>query len=75
MADFSTHAVTIVDGWLNSVVDTIAVGDGPTGVAVNPATGRVYVANAQTKPGTVSVIQDPTPNLSHHVMLPIVFKS
>lgn len=47
----TTATVTIFDP---QVIDTINVGDGPTGVAVSPDGDYVYVSNRQD--GTVSVI-------------------
>jgi YVTN family beta-propeller protein len=37
-----------------SVIATIPVGEGPSGVAINPTNGLVYVTNA--RPNTVSVV-------------------
>ena len=39
-------AVSVIDIASNTVVATVPVGNGPTGVAVNPAGTRAYVANA-----------------------------
>jgi len=47
--------VAVLNGQTNTVVATIPVGQLPQGVAVNPATNKVYVANSVV-PGTVSVI-------------------
>src|SRR5689334_11253548 len=41
-----------------SVVTAIRVGNGPGGIAINPATGKLYVANSQDN--TVSVIDSST---------------
>jgi YVTN family beta-propeller protein len=51
-----------------SVVTTIPVGAGPVGVAVNPWTDRVYVANEGS--GNVSVIDGRTDALLTNVALP-----
>ena len=50
--------VSVIDTATNSVVATVAVGSGPTGVAVNPADTRVYVTNRTSN--TVSVIETAT---------------
>jgi hypothetical protein len=48
--------VSVIDGSTNTVVATVPVGPGAGGMAVNPTTNRVYVANAADD--TVSVIED-----------------
>ena len=51
--------VTIINASTGTVVGNVAVGDNPAGVAVNPVTGKVYVANfgsTSTALDTVSVI-------------------
>ena len=49
--------MTVIDGAANAVVGTpIPVGNQPLGVAANPATNRVYVANANSN--SVTVYQD-----------------
>ena len=50
---FST-SVSVIDTATNTVVGTIAVGNGPIGVAVNPAGTRAYVTNEGSS--NVSVI-------------------
>ena len=45
--------VNVVDGFTNAAIASIPVGDRPLGLAVNPLTGRVYVANSGT-PSTSS---------------------
>jgi YVTN family beta-propeller protein len=40
--------VNVVDGFNNAAIASIPVGDRPLGLAVNPLTGRVYVANSGT---------------------------
>ena len=57
-----SNNVSVIDGASNTVVATVAVGSNPYGVAVNPNTNRIYVANYGDD--TVSVIEDvpsPTP--------------
>jgi YVTN family beta-propeller protein len=46
--------VSVIDGNTNTVVTTIAVGDYPDKITVNPINNRIYVANALG--GSVSVI-------------------
>jgi DNA-binding beta-propeller fold protein YncE len=46
--------VSVISGRTGAVTATIAVGNGPVGVAVNPLTGDVYTASIGD--GTVSVI-------------------
>jgi YVTN family beta-propeller protein len=46
--------VSVIDGQNNTVIDTIPVGDLPTGIAVNEKNGNIYVINQYSK--TVSVI-------------------
>ena len=41
----------MINGQTNKVTATITVGRAPAGVAVNPLTGAVYVANADTGSG------------------------
>jgi len=50
--------VSVIDTATNTVVATVAVGDGPSGVAVSPDASRVYVTNATDD--TVSVIDTAT---------------
>ena len=44
----------MIDTRTNTVINTITVGTNPLGVAVDPATGTVYVTN--NGDGTVSVV-------------------
>ena len=44
--------------WAQHVLGQIAVGNGPTGIAINPTTNRVYVANSMSN--SVSVIDGAT---------------
>ncbi|HME66002.1 MAG TPA: hypothetical protein VKG61_14025 [Streptosporangiaceae bacterium] len=46
--------MSVISGRTNTVTATIAAGNGPAGVAVNPLTGAVYTANVGDD--TVSVI-------------------
>ena len=56
VASQSGGSVVVIDGATNSVAATIAGGPLPTGVAVNSAIDRAYVANLDAGFGTVSVI-------------------
>ena len=47
----------VVDGATGSVMGAAAVGSSPWGVAMNPNTNRIYVANAGSN--NVPVIEDP----------------
>jgi YVTN family beta-propeller protein len=56
-----SNTVSVIDTATDTVIKTIAVGDGPEGVAVNPDNTRAYVANSNAdtgegNPDTVSVI-------------------
>ncbi len=50
--------VSVISGRTNTVVASIRVGQAPQGVAVNPKTDTVYVANGDNN--TVSVINGRT---------------
>ena len=52
----------MIDGATNSVTDTIAVGNGPFNVAVDPTTDTVYVTNAIDE--TMSVIDGATDSVT-----------
>ena len=61
--DFESNRLAVVDGTAirnggADVFDTVAVGNMPTAVTVNPKTNRVYVANMGS--GTVSVVNGNT---------------
>jgi hypothetical protein len=61
VADHALDAVRIIDGAAgsptqNTVIGTVAIGDQPRGLAVNPALGRVYVAGSGGN--SVSVVAD-----------------
>jgi YVTN family beta-propeller protein len=58
VANYTSNNVSVIDTATNAVVDTVAVGTIPYGVAVNPAGTRVYVANAGSN--NVSVIDTAT---------------
>jgi YVTN family beta-propeller protein len=55
----SSYVASVLDGATNTVIGDVFVGRYPTGVAANPATGQVYVANSGDD--TVTVISDPLP--------------
>jgi YVTN family beta-propeller protein len=55
--------VAVINASTGTVLGSVGVGDNPAGVAVNPVTGRVYVANfgsGSTALDTVSVISGST---------------
>ena len=52
------NTISVIDGKTNSVTNTIHVGKNPNGVAVNPNTNMVYVANYDDN--TTSVIDGKT---------------
>src|SRR5688500_9630225 len=54
VANSGSDTVSMIDPAINAVIKTIAVGNGPVSVAVNPPAPRLYVANRIS--GTVSVI-------------------
>ena len=58
LAETASDEVSVIDGATDTVVATIAVGDGPINVAVNAATNRIYVANLGSD--TLSVIDGAT---------------
>ena len=49
-----SNSVSVINGSLNAIYDTIGVGDIPVGISVNPKTNMIYVVNSGS--GTVSVI-------------------
>ena len=53
-----SYAVSVIDGATNTVTAAIGVGTHPEGMAVDPVTDTVYVANGGD--GTVSVIDEVT---------------
>ena len=61
--DFESNRLAMIDGTAirgggTGVFDTVAVGNMPTAVSVNPKTNRIYVAN--TGSGTLSVVNGNT---------------
>src|SRR2546427_9702952 len=48
-ANSGLNNVSVIDGATNTVVQTIAVGRNPLGVAVNPASKRAYVTNSASR--------------------------
>lgn len=59
----------MIDGVSNTLVTILAVGDGPTAVAVNELTNRIYVGNANDK--TLSVIDGAMLSLAATLSLPL----
>jgi YVTN family beta-propeller protein len=54
---YNSNTVDVIDASTNTVIATLPVGANPaSGIAVNPNTGKVYVANRGS--GSVSIIQD-----------------
>ena len=49
MANYGSNTVSVIDVTAHRVTVTIPVGDAPNGVAVDPAAGTVYVADAGTE--------------------------
>src|SRR5439155_22307558 len=45
ITNLSSDSVSVIDTATNTVVATVAVGNAPTGVAVNPGGTRAYVTN------------------------------
>lgn len=58
IANQFSHDVSVIDTSTHTVIDTVAVGSSPYGVAVNPAGTRVYVTNLNSP--SVSVIDTAT---------------
>ncbi|WP_203986125.1 beta-propeller fold lactonase family protein [Sphaerisporangium rufum] len=55
VANFGSDTVSVIDTATNTVIRTVAVGDGPWGVAFSPDGTRAYVTNSGS--ATVSVIE------------------
>jgi YVTN family beta-propeller protein len=54
---YESNTVDVIDANTNTLVVTLPVGANPaSGIAVNPSTGKVYVANRGS--GSVTIIQD-----------------
>ncbi len=58
VANTGSSTVSVIDTTTNTILDSVAVGSIPWGVAVNPAANRVYVTNRDSN--TVSVIDTTT---------------
>ncbi len=54
VSNYTDNTVSVIDNKVGAVVATVAVGSGPTALAVDPDTNRIYVANSSDQ--TVSVI-------------------
>lgn len=48
MSSIAVQRVNVVDGFTNTLIGTVTVGDRPAGLGVDPITHRVYVANSGT---------------------------
>jgi YVTN family beta-propeller protein len=71
VASSSTHTVTVLDTFDNSIVDTISVGMYPFEVAVSPDGSHVYVRNSNfTDPDSISVIQTSTNTVIKTISIP-----
>lgn len=70
VANFDDDTVSVVDVDTNTFVRSVVVGDGPSGLAVHPFRPQVYVGNAATAPGSLSVIDTLTRTVSGHASLP-----
>jgi YVTN family beta-propeller protein len=57
ITNFTDNTVSVVDGVTNKPVTTVKVGNGPSSIAANDTTSRVYVANDSS----ISVIEDLSP--------------
>jgi YVTN family beta-propeller protein len=67
-----TNSVCVINGSTNTFLANIRVGNGPTAVAVNPATKRVYVADVMdpiSSVGLVSVIDATSNSLIANITL------
>jgi YVTN family beta-propeller protein len=62
VTNFAADTVSVIDVASQSIVNTIAVGNGPQGIAVNPAGTFAYAVNQLA--GTVSVINTSTNTVS-----------
>jgi YVTN family beta-propeller protein len=67
VSNFGNDTVSVVDTATQSIVDTVAVGDGPQGITVNSAGTAVYVVNQNAR--TVSVIDTSTDTVSATVTI------
>ena len=60
-------SVSVIDGSTNKVIDTILVGNGPTGITVNTNTDRIYLTNYYS--GTISVINGQTNEVIDNIVV------
>src|SRR6266853_131948 len=58
VADTDSNSVSVIDTTSNKLIDTVAVGDNPIGVAITPDGSRAYVTNPFSN--SVSVIDTAT---------------
>ena len=58
VANNGDNTISVIDGRTNQVINTIKVGNNPSGVSVNPNTNIIYVTNYDDN--TVSVINGKT---------------
>jgi YVTN family beta-propeller protein len=71
VTNFGNGTVSVIDTASQTVVDTIAVGSGPQGIAVNASGTTAYVANQTSD--SVSVIDLGTDTVSATIALPAGF--
>ena len=69
ITNYGDDTVSVIDAATGTVVDTVSVGNGPLGVAVNEAGTYVYITNSQANPATVSVIDTATNTVSTTITL------
>jgi YVTN family beta-propeller protein len=62
-----SNTVSVINGSLNAVYDTIGVGDLPVGIAINPKTNMLYVVDSGS--GTVSIIDGSTNTISDRLAI------
>ena len=55
VADFNSGNVSVIDSSGNTIVETIAVGQGPVALEFNPDNENMYVADESS--GNVAVIE------------------
>ena len=58
----SSNGLTVLDGTINQVVVTVAVGSRPAGIAIDETRGKIYVASLGS--GTISVVDAATNHIT-----------
>ena len=64
--NYISDTVSVIDAGTHAVIKTIPVGDAPLGIAVNPVTNKVYVANHNGS-APLSVIDGVTNNVIKNI--------